>query len=155
MKANLLAALAAIAIQLPLFGILSIAPLAGTGTAFDGGDIAFYTAAVLIVAGTTVFLVGLPVFVLLKNAGRADMKTVAIAGFIIGALPVAALGWPLSGLYAGYSSSAAWFGHAVDFYKNGSPTLYAWLDYALNVARVGIHGLVGGAVFFLTWRKAG
>jgi hypothetical protein len=83
------------------------------------------------------------------------MKTMAMAGFAIGALPVIVLGWPLSGLSAGYSSSGEWFGQMVDFYKNGSPTRYAWFDYILTTLRLGMHGLAGGAVFSLVRRKGG
>ena len=122
---------------------------------FDSGDLGFYVAAVLIVATATVLLLGLPVFALLRSSGRANARGVALAGLAIGVLPVAVMGWPYHGLYGGYSSSGALFGHAVDLYRNGSPTLYAWVDYLLCMARLGLQGVLGGLVFFGVWRRVG
>ncbi len=153
MKALLPAALAAIVIQLPLFALLNLPPLLIGGDGIAGSDIAFYTAAVLIVATATVLLVGLPVFALLRRLGKVSMPSSALAGLAIGALPILLLGWPLHGLYGGYSSSGDWFGHTVDFYKNGVPTYYAWLDYGLNVIRLGIHGALGAMLFYVVWRR--
>jgi|GEM_PF-5320642 hypothetical protein len=147
MKTWLHASLAAILVQLPLFAILGLLPMLATG-GFDSGEIGFYVSAVLIVSAATVLLVGLPVFALLQHGGRVNAQTVALAGLAIGVLPVAALGWPYHGLYGGYSSSSLMFGHAVDFYRNGSPTLYAWLDYLLCMVRVGLQGMFGALAFY-------
>ena len=153
MKALILAALAAIAIQIPLFGILNLPPMIIGGAGIDGGDIAFYVTAIVIVATSTVLLVGLPVFALLQRFGRVSMSATALAGLAIGAVPILVLGWPMHGLYGGYSSSGDWIGHTVDFYKNGGPTFHAWLDYALNVLKLGIQGAVGAAAFYWVWRR--
>ena len=153
MKATL-PALAAIAIQFPLFGLLCLLPMAATGAGIAAEDLAFFGAAILLAASATVLLVGLPVFALLRRAGRAGMASSILAGFLIGVLPVALMGWPPAGLYAGYSSGGQWFGHAVDLYRNGAPTWYAWLDYALNMARLGIQGAAGAAVFHWVWRRS-
>jgi hypothetical protein len=154
MKATMLAALAAIAIQLPLFAILSLPPLLIGGAGVDAGDIAFYASAVLLVATATVLLVGLPVFALLRQYGHASMRSTVLAGLVIGAVPILVLGWPLHGLYGGYSSGGDWFGHTVDFYRNGVPTYYAWLDYAVNAIRLAIHGAIGAMLFYWVWRRA-
>ena len=152
MKALLLPALAAVAVQLPLFALLSLPPLL-LGGGITGGDLVFYVAAVLLVATSTVLLVGLPVFALMRRFGHVSMRSLVLAGLVIGALPVLLLGWPLHGLYGGYSASGDWFGHAVDFYKNGAPTFYAWLDYVLNMIRLGIHGMLGAVAFHWAWRR--
>ena len=153
-RATLCAALAAIVVQLPLFGVLGLLPMMATG-GFDAGDIGFYVTAVLLVAVATVLLLGLPVFALLRSTGRANAGTVALAGLCIGALPVALLGWPYHGLYGGYSSQGVWLGRAVELYRNGVPGLYAWLDYLVSMGRLGLQGLVGGLVFYWVWRRVG
>ena len=76
MKASFSASLAAILVQLPLFGALGLLPRMATGD-FDSGDLGFYVAAVLIVATATVLLLGLPVFALLRSSGRANCSTAA------------------------------------------------------------------------------
>ncbi|HEX7641846.1 MAG TPA: hypothetical protein VF472_06485 [Burkholderiaceae bacterium] len=153
MRAAVTASLAAILVQLPLFA-LCLLPRMAMGEV-DADELGFYVAAVSIVAAATVLLVGLPVFALLRGSGRMNAKAVALAGLAIGTLPVAVMGWPYHGLYSGYSSSGALFGHAVDFYRNGSPTLYAWLDYLLCMARLGLQGVLGALVFYWVWRRVG
>lgn len=154
MRASLFAAMVAILVQLPLFGILALLPSMATD-GFDSDELGFYVAAVLIVAAATVLLVGLPVFALLRHSGRLSARTVALAGLAMGVLPVAVMGWPYHGLYGGYSSAGALFGHAVDLYRNGSPTLYAWLDYLLCMLRLGLQGMLGALVFYWVWRRVG
>ena len=152
MKTWLSASLAAILIQLPLFAILGLLPMAVTG-GLDSDELGFYVSAVLIVSVATLVLVGLPVFALLLRRERVNAQAIALTGLCIGLLPVAVLGWPYHGLYGRYSSSSVMFGHVVDYYRSGSPTMYAWLDYLLCMVRTGLQGMLGALAFYWVWQR--
>jgi hypothetical protein len=106
---------------------------------------------VLSVAGAAVLLLGIPAFLLLCRFGRANWTSLAITGFILGALPLAALSRPNT--LSGYSAGQTWHGHYVETYINGVPTQYAWLVYAESVLQFGIHGLAGALVFYAVWSR--
>ena len=107
----------------------------------------------LAVAVAVVFILGVPAFLALRRIDRANWRWVATAGLLIGAASVAVVTWPIGHRYSGYTSGGNWFGHDVSFYVDGVPTLYGWLSYFQGVLIFGIHGLVGGLVFYYVWRR--
>jgi hypothetical protein len=105
----------------------------------------------LLVAVALVFILGVPAFLALRRINRANWRWVAAVGLLIGAASVGVVTWPLG--HSGYTSGGNWFGHDVSFYVDGVPTLYGWLGYFQGVLIFGIHGLVGGLVFYYGWRR--
>jgi hypothetical protein len=55
------------------------------------GNFAFYFACAFIVSACHVLLLGLPVALALRNAGRLTVLSLAVAGLVVGALPTAAV----------------------------------------------------------------
>jgi len=111
----------------------------------------FMVLSVLAVAGAAVLLLGIPAFLLLRRFERANWTSLAIAGFALGALPIAALSRPDT--LSGYSAGQNWHGHYVETYISGVPTQYAWFIYGENVLHFGIHGLAGALVFYAVWSR--
>lgn len=103
----------------------------------------------LIVASVFVLLLGIPIFLLLKHGGRANWIELGFAGFLAGAAPLGIITWPLR--WPGYSSGGNWHGRYVEFFQNGVPTIYGWLQYATDLLQFGLHGLVGALVFLAVW----
>lgn len=142
-----IAALAAVAVQ-PLVLVLRIAPdyLASPQPLYGIG---FMLLAVVVVAAAVVLILGIPAFLMLRKLHREGWVSLAIAGFALGALPVA-VSWP--GHLEGFSAGQNWHGKYVQTYVNGVPTSYAWLTYGENVLFFALHGLVGALVFYAIWR---
>jgi hypothetical protein len=144
-----IASIAAVAVQPLVFAgriapdyFASLQPFYGVG---------FVLLSVVVVAAAVVLILGIPTFLLLRKFQRMGWTSLAIAGFVLGALPIAALSCPHR--LEGYSSGGNWHGKYVDIYINGAPTTYAWLIYGENVMYFGLHGLVGALVFYAVWRK--
>src|SRR3989442_11463759 len=114
------ASLAAVAVQ-PLVLALRIAPdyfLSSSGPLYGIGLVFL---SVVVVAAAVVLILGVPTFLLLSKFQRAGWASLAIAGFILGILPVA-FSWPRP--LEGYSSGQNWHGRYIDIYVNGNPTTY-------------------------------
>jgi len=150
MRAILLAAIAAVLVQ-PFVFALGLLPLLFVHPTPNLNGLGLVFAAVLVVSVAFVVALGVPIFLLLRRLGRVSWASLSLAGFLAGAVPVALLAWPRH--LEGYSSGYNWFGHAVDFYIDGVPTIYAWLSYAEGTIISGIHGLVGAVVFLAVWRR--
>jgi hypothetical protein len=108
---------------------------------------------VMLVATAAVLFLGIPTFLVLRRFDVTGWTPMTMAGFMLGALPVALLSWP--GRRPGYSSNEFRDGQYVSTYIDGVPTTYAWLDYGESVAYFGLHGLVGALVFYVVWRRLG
>jgi hypothetical protein len=144
------AAVAAVLVQ-PVVLAIRLAPdLIGSTNPIYG--LGFMVLAVIAVAAAVLLLVGLPTFFILRRFGRENRSSVGLAGFVLGALPVAFF-WPSR--MEGYSSGQNWHGYYVELYVNGAPTQYAWFTYAENVLFFGLHGFVGAMVFYAIWRRLG
>lgn len=142
-----IASLAAVAVQ-PLVFAGRIAPdYFASPQPFYG--VGFFFLSIIVVAAAVVLILGIPTFLLLRKFQSTGWTSLAIAGFLLGALPVAALSWPRS--LEGYSSGQNWHGKYIATYINGVPTKYAWLTYGENVVFFGLHGLVGALVFYAVW----
>lgn len=99
-----------------------------------------------------VLLLGLPAFFALRRRGWLKTSTIAAAGGLAGALPMAAITWPypLCQPYL-YSSSGAWHGRQVDFIADGLPTIFGWFSYLEGVATFGLLGVASALAFWFTW----
>lgn len=99
------------------------------------------------------FVLGLPLFLLLRRAGWANGFSATAAGFGIAALPLGALTWPLNHSGARYSS---WIGpERVPTVVDGSPTLAGWLHYLETLAQFGAFGALGGLAFWVAVSRFG
>ena len=107
------------------------------------------------VAAVCVFLLGVPAVLLLRRMGRLGWRSVSVAGIVLGALPIAALGWPDRHEEIAFSAGQNWHGHYVDTYVAGIPTHYAWLLYGESILGSAALGLASALVFFAVWRRLG
>jgi hypothetical protein len=145
------AALAAIAVQPIVFCIWPLLPAAPIRTGVPWREVLALLACVLVVASVFVILLGVPLFLMLLRHGRPTFVEAGLAGFFAAALPLAILLWPSqSGMM---SSGGSWFGHQVQFYVSGVPTLYGWLSFVAGLLWFGLYGLVGALAFLAVWRR--
>jgi hypothetical protein len=143
-----IAAISAVAVQ-PLVLAARIAPdLFGSKEPMYG--VGFFLIAVVAVAAAATLLIGIPVFLALRKFQRDGWTSLGVAGFLTGALPFV-FSWPSR--MEGYSSGQNWHGKYVALYIDGTPTKYAWLTYAENLALFGLHGSIGALVFYAVWRR--
>jgi hypothetical protein len=112
--------------------------------------VGFFLLSVVVVAAAVVLILGIPAFLILRKFQREGWGSLAIAGLVLGALPVV-FSWPRS--LEGFSSGHNWHGKYVETYVNGTPTTYAWLTYGENILFFGLHGLAGALVFYAVWRR--
>ncbi len=145
------AALAAIAVQPIVFCIWPLLPVVLISTGVPWQEMLVLLACVLVVASIFVILLGVPFFLLLLRLGRPTFPATGLAGFFAAAMPLAILLWPTQ---QGMTSSGGnWFGHQVEFYISGAPTVYAWLSLAVDLLWFGSYGFVSALVFLVVWRK--
>ena len=143
-----IASLAAVLIQ-PLVYAVRIAPAYfASPTPLYGAGPAFVS--IVIAAAAVVLVLGVPTFFLLRRLRLAGVVSLAISGFVLGAMTAAVPGWPR--YLEGFSAGENWHGRFVNTYVNGVPTKYAWLTYAESVFYFGVHGFVGALTFYLVWR---
>ena len=145
-----IASIAAVAVQ-PIVLALRIVPdyVASPQPLYGVG---FILLSVVVVAAAVVLVLGIPAFHILHKFQREGWGSLAIAGFVLGALP-AVFSWPSR--FEGFSSGHNWHGKYVETYVNGTPTTYAWLSYGENILYFGLHGLAGALVFYAVWRRLG
>lgn len=144
-----LAALIAVLLQ-PLVGMTTFFPIwIGAMPSLD--VFLFYSMAVLIVSGLVVFLLGIPCFSILHKTQKLGFVSISVSGIFLAMLPYLLIGRPQ--YLDGYTAVGQWHGQALKFYENGQPMALAWLNYAEVALGFGIHGLLGGLVFYAFWRK--
>jgi hypothetical protein len=143
-----IASIAAVAVQ-PLVLAVRIAPdyISSPQPVYGVG---FFLLSVVVVAAAVVLVFGIPAFLILRKFQREGWGSLAIVGFVLGALPVM-FSWPIR--LVGYSSGQNWHGKYVETYVNGIPTTYAWLTFGENVFYFGLHGLAGALVFYAVLRR--
>jgi hypothetical protein len=96
-----------------------------------------------------VIVLGVPTYLLLRKLNAVRWWSTIASGFILGAIPVAILSWPLR--YFGIRTSATVNG--VETIVDGVPTYAGWLQYASGVSFVGAIGAVGAIAFWAVSRK--
>lgn len=140
----LLASLAAILVQPFIATLLMLSEFLLSPTPWNG--FVQFVFSVLLVATIAVVVFGVPTFLLLRKFNAASAKTLAIAGYLLAAMPVLLLWWR-SGT-DGLANGAQWRGEEVT-------ALYGWLVLAGQATFLGVHGLLGALVFHWTWRRTG
>jgi len=108
---------------------------------------------IFIVATGHALALGLPVFLWLRRRGKANGWTSALAGFVIGCLPMSVFGFP-SRSQINYSYSANMWGRLRELVVEGAPTLWGWVSYAESLATFGACGAAAGLAFWLAWHHA-
>jgi hypothetical protein len=104
-----------------------------------------------VVSGAHVLLLGLPAFALVIRTKSFAWWSAVGLGFLLGALPLALLSWPLN--YGQGTSASHWEnGRMVETLVNGVPTSAGWWSYVGGVAAMGCLGAVGGLSFWLVLR---
>ena len=90
-----------------------------------------------------VVALGVPAYFLLRWRRLFRWWSTLLAGFVLGAIPVAVISWPLRYASPGSFSSS----DGVPTMVNGIPTMAGWLQYAGGVSFFGACGLVAAAAF--------
>jgi len=141
------ALLPALAIVVPYaYGSLSM------GDGYGWARTRNFGAMALAVSAGHVVLLGIPTFALLKWKNAIRWWSSALAGFVLGCLPVGIWSWPL--LYPELrTSSSQWDGERmVQTMIDGVPTFAGWISYTKGIVFMGAFGAVGGVAFWLVWR---
>jgi hypothetical protein len=132
-------------------GALVVAALA---PALAGGALALslsLIAIVFLVALGHAVLLGIPLLALLWSRRLVNWLAAMVSGFVIGAVPIALVSWPL---HYGERNTNAWSDH-IQTIANGVPTAAGWIQYLQGVVAFGAFGALGGVGCWLwlrTWR---
>jgi len=157
MKSILIASFATIFIQPIIFCIWFLGPLLLTGKAGVSDIVEMFSDSLIvyILAITIIILliIGLPIFFALRKINKLNAKYLITAGFLIGALPVLFLSYPVDNPGNGASYGGNWHGIYVRGMIDGVHTKYAWYIYIEKVIGFGVHGLIAAFVFFRVWSK--
>jgi hypothetical protein len=122
------------------------APLANDG--YIWARIANFATICFVVSAAHVAVLGVPAFLLLRWRNAIVWWSATLSGFILGAMPTAALTWPLR--YPELHTPTTIDG--VQTMINGTPTIAGWLHFASGLGFMGFLGAVGGKSFWLVWR---
>lgn len=101
-----------------------------------------------LIAAAHVIVLGIPAYAILRWRNAVRWWSTVASGFILGALPVATVSWPL-GSPPGASASIDGVSTLVD----GVPTLAGWLQYLESVAFFGVCGAAAATAFWLVARS--
>jgi hypothetical protein len=107
-----------------------------------------FAALSFVIAAAHVVTLGIPGILLVRTFGKMSGWASLLMGFVLGAIPIGLLSWPLR--YGAQRVSASHEG--VVTLVNGVPTLAGWLDWAYGTALMGLLGALGGGAFWLVWR---
>lgn len=97
------------------------------------------------ISGGFVLILGLPTYFLLRYFKVVRWWSTLIAGFILGAVPMAIFTWPLR--YPELKTSASVNG--VQTMIDGVPTIAGWVQFIEGVSFFGACGLVAALAFWL------
>jgi hypothetical protein len=106
------------------------------------------------------FVLGLPLFLLLRNKLRnlgivKSLIFTVILGFVISIIPWGLLTWPLKASSL-IMKTNTWIGpDHVQTIKNGIPTLAGWIKYFQSLVLFGPFGALGGFTFWITLKLLG
>jgi hypothetical protein len=104
-----------------------------------------FLALCIAVSAGFVFLLGVPAYFLLRRLNVIRWWSTLATGFILGAIPMAILTWPLR--YPELKTNASVNG--VQTVIDGVPTMAGWLQFLEGVSFLGVCGLVGALAFWL------
>jgi hypothetical protein len=98
-----------------------------------------------VISSGFVLILGVPAYFLLRRISAVRWWSVLIAGFTLGAIPMAILTWPLKYLEMKTSASV----NGVQTMIDGVPTMAGWLQFIEGVSFFGACGMVGALAFWL------
>lgn len=98
-----------------------------------------------LISGGFVLILGLPTFFLLRYFKVVRCWSTLVAGFILGAVPMAIFTWPLKYPELKTSSSV----NGVKTMIDGVPTMAVWVQFIEGVCFFGACGLVAALAFWL------
>lgn len=136
-------------------GLMAIVYLYGQFTLFPFNDpyiwvrTALFFTACLAISTIHVMLLGMPAYALLSYCRGLRWWSATAGGFLLGALPVAVLTWPLR--YAETGMSASFDG--VQTMADGIPTAAGWISYARSVFFFASCGALSGLAFWWVLQK--
>lgn len=133
--------------------IAGIAPAVLPGLVFVGVTGQFISFLLpLVISFAHVFFLGIPAFFLGLYLRKIRWWSTIIASFIVGALPIAILTWPLRYPELQTTSRRAEGESIVYTMVDGMPTATGWSDYITLFTIAGMFGVVGGIAFwFVYW----
>jgi hypothetical protein len=99
-----------------------------------------------IVALAHAFILGIPLFLVLRSTRPVGAITCALGGFLVGSVPFGALA--LTSMFGLQSASTGGKATVV----NGVPTLAGLIEFAYGVGSIGLLGLAGGLTFWVAMR---
>ena len=105
--------------------------------------------AVTVVSAAMVLLLGVPAFLLLRRWRRANCRTMALAGALLGSALALYLNWPNM---PGYTLQENGHGQLVFIYLYGEPTRYAWYKVVESMGAYALLGMATALVFYAVWR---
>src|SRR3982751_6316836 len=107
--------------------------------------------AALAVSAAHVLALGIPAYVLVVRAKAFAWWSAVGLGFMLGAVPLALLSWPLR--YSEGASARHWEnGQMIETIVNGFVTPAGWWRYVSGVLSMGFLGALGGLSFWLVLR---
>ncbi len=149
LPASLLASVAACAVPAVLLPVLFYFTKGGSAL-----ELVLFSMNASAVAAAHVFFLGIPFAFFLYRSSAIRWSSVAIGGFLCGAIPLALLAWPYHQLAdATESRSGVWHGVERQMFVDGVPTTYRWLEYLEGVATTGLLGALSATVFFAVLLK--
>ena len=94
---------------------------------------------------------GLPLFLIFRKKRLVNFISCGGIGFIVGALPIGVLSWPLAYWRAPGQASI----NGVPTVVDGLPTAAGWLYYVQTLAYFGLFGALAGLIFWTVLKLSG
>lgn len=102
----------------------------------------------LLIAGAHALLLGTPAVAWLLYKRSFALRSMLVAGFVVGVGPAAIM---LNPYMVASSGTSSWSDGAWKI-KDGVPTLAGWIDYLQQLGYAGVLGVIGGIAFYLVYR---
>ena len=116
--------------------------------------ILFYLFWVIVVSGTIVITLGIPIYLILERKNWTSTLNLAVIGFLIPIVIFLAASVIFT-VSSGFSSGQNYYGIYRDMVVNGERTLWGWISFGEDALKFGIHGLIGAIVFGKTMSAIG
>lgn len=150
------ASITVVIVELLLALVFILLPLLVFGVDISeiGSFILFYLFWVMLVSGSIVLTIGIPIYLVLESKNLASSWNLAAIGFLI---PVV-IYLVISAIYSvssGFSSGQNYYGIYREMIVHGERTFWGWISFVEDTIKFGVHGLIGAIVFgkIMLWIK--